>query len=107
MDYYISGKMIEQYLKLIPAKRLRGHYKVSAASRPTVMPSFQPELVITLLFGLNSISGKIISGATPIWYTIPQCICRLTEDGYWVKTKPVPAVLIVASYLLVTWTAKK
>lgn len=41
MDYYMSGKMIEQYLKLILAKKLPEHYKLSAASRLTVMSAFQ------------------------------------------------------------------
>ena len=90
MGYYMSGMMTEQYLSLIPTKRLCEHYEVSAASRLTTMPSFQPELVITLLFRLNSISCKIVSGATPIWSTIPQCISQSTEDGRWVQTKPVP-----------------
>ena len=88
--YYMSGKMIEQYLELIPVKNLCVHFKVQAASRLTVMPSFAPELVITLLFGLDSISINIIRGTTSILDTIPRLSSQTTEDGLWMQTEATP-----------------
>jgi hypothetical protein len=74
---YESGKMIEQYLALIPVNNLCGHFKVPVASRLTVMPAFHPELVITLLLSLDSISVDMIRGTTQIW-------------GSWVKQEENP-----------------
>jgi len=76
---YGSGEMIENYLDLIPVKNLCGHFNVSAASRLTAMPAFDPELVITFIFGSNSLSIKIIRGITPIWNTIAQYTSRTTK----------------------------
>jgi hypothetical protein len=54
------------------------------------MPAFHPELVITLLFRSSSISCEIVSGATPIAHSIPQCLASSTKDGYYVQTKSLP-----------------
>jgi hypothetical protein len=59
--------MIEQHFELLPVKDLCVHFKVPAASRLTVMPVFYPELLITLLFGFDSISIDMIRGTTRIW----------------------------------------
>jgi hypothetical protein len=96
-ENYESGMMIEQYLELIPVKNLCLHHKVPTASRLTVMPAFHPELVITLLLGLDSISIKIIRGKTPIWHAIPRLTALTTENGSWVKTAPTPFDLTKAN----------
>ena len=85
---YKSGIMIEQYLELIPVKNLCLHYKVPTASRLTVMPAFHPELVITLLFGIDSISTNIIKGKTAIWNAIPRLIELKEENGLLFKIAP-------------------
>ena len=89
-ENYMSGKMIEHYLELIPVKNLCTYYKVTAASRLTVMPTSIPELVITLLFGLDSISIHIIRGTTPICDTISKLGAQTTEDGLWVRSETTP-----------------
>ncbi len=99
---YASGKLIEQCFELIPVKNLCSHFKVPTASRLTVMPAFRPELVITLLFGLDSISIDIIRGPTSVWSTIPQPIeinsisgtipkfIEQKEDGSYTEIKAIP-----------------
>ena len=96
---YASGKLIEQYLELILVKNLCSHFKVPAASRLTVMPAFLPELVITLLFGSDSISIDIIRGTTSIWSTISQPLTKITEDGSSldIETTPTPFDLTKAN----------
>ena len=96
-ENYNSGMMIEQYFELISLKNLCLHYKVPTASRLTVMPALHPELVITLLFGLDSISINIIKGKTSVWQAIPRLIELKVKKGLWVNTAPIPFDLAEAS----------
>lgn len=66
-------KKIEEYLELTPTKTLFDTSSdVSVISRLTIMPSFDPEIVITLLFGSKFINVEVINGNTSIWYAESQ-----------------------------------
>lgn len=78
---YRSGEMIEKYFELTPVKKLYDSSDITMISRLTVRPSFEPEIVMTLLFGSGFLNVEIIRGSTSVWRTIPQPYSAISKNG--------------------------
>jgi hypothetical protein len=67
---YMNGDLVERRYLLSPVETLVTERRAVGAARLIIQPAFEPEQIVTLVFGQGAVELEAVKGATNLWYSL-------------------------------------